>query len=129
MRNNYTSLIRSLLLTVPKPALPIFIIESKVVMPAMRLGLVFQRYIYAAVAVTLIFQVFFLKSDSSTTTCLDREYNITFIHRAWLLHQLFKQKIKEMSSPLKVKEIKILKHKFAQFAEVFLFLLDTNVEN
>ena len=47
---------------------------------------------------------------------------MTLIDKDWLLHQLPDQKIKEMSTPLKVRGRGTSKHKSAQFAEVSLFL-------
>lgn len=46
---------------------------------------------------------------------------MTFIDKDWLLYQLPDQKIKEMSTPLKVRRIEISKHESAQFAEVSFF--------
>lgn len=47
---------------------------------------------------------------------------MTLVHKNWLLRQLPRQKIKEMSIPLKVREIGASKYESAQFAEVSLFL-------
>lgn len=47
---------------------------------------------------------------------------MTFVNKNWLLYQLSDQKIKKMPTSLKIRGIKTLKYKFAQFAEVFLFL-------
>lgn len=96
-------------------------------MSVIKLGLTFQRWTYAITIVTFISQVLLLKSDLSATACLDTRCDITFVDKAWFLRQLFGQKIKEMSISLKVKGIKTLKYKSAQFPKVFLFLSGTNV--
>ncbi len=53
---------------------------------------------------------------------------MTLVDKDWLLRQLPDQKIKEMSTPLKVREIGTSKHKSAQFTEVSLFLLGESNE-
>ena len=47
---------------------------------------------------------------------------MTLVDKDWLLRQLLYQKIKKMSTPLKVRGIGTSKHESAQFAEVALFL-------
>lgn len=51
------------------------------------------------------------------------------VNKAWLLRQLPQQKIKEMSTPLKVREIRTLKYKSTQFIEISLFLPSENVKS
>ena len=71
---------------------------------------------------TLVSQVLPLESDPSTTACLDTSCSVTLVDKNWLLRQLSDQKIKEMSTPLKVRGIEASKHESAQFAELSLFL-------
>ena len=84
--------------------------------------LAFRGWTFATAAVTLLPQVLPLESDLSTTACLDIGCNVTLVDKDWLLQQLPNQKIKEISTPLKVRGIGALKHKSAQFVELFLFL-------
>ena len=85
-------------------------------------GLAFQGWAYVIAAVTLVPRVLPLKTDLSATACLDTGCGMTLVNKDWLLRQLSNQKIKEMSTSLKVKRIETSKHKSAQFAEVSLFL-------
>lgn len=92
----------------------------------MRLSLAFQGWTYATVAVTLVSQVFPLESGPGATACLNVGCSMTFVNKDLLLRQLPEQKIKEMSTSLKVRGIGASKHKFAQFAELFLFFPGEN---
>ena len=85
-------------------------------------GLAFRGWTYATAAVTLLPQVLPLELDLSATAYLDTGCGVTLIDKDWLLQQLPNQKIKKMSTPLKVREIGASKHKSAQFAELSLFL-------
>lgn len=67
-----------------------------------------------------------LKSDPSATTFLNTGYGVTLVDKNWLLRQLPIQKVKKMSTFLKVKGIGASKHKSAQFTELFFFLLGEN---
>ena len=90
-------------------------------------GLAFWGWTYATAAVTLVFRIFPLETDPSATACLDTGCGMTLVNKNRLLRQLPHQKIKEMSTPLKVKGIWTSKHKSAQFAEVsFFFPGDSN---
>lgn len=73
--------------------------------------------------------MFPLESDPSATACLDTGCGITLVNKTWLLHKFSHQKIREMSTPLKVREIKTSKYESAQFAEVFLFLPGENLKS
>ena len=106
----------------PTPNSPNSIITSKSVVPAMGSVLAFRGWTYATAAVTLLPQVLPLESDPSATACLDTGCGVTLVDKDWLLRQLPYQKIKEMSTPLKVRGIGASKHKSAQFAELSLFL-------
>lgn len=53
---------------------------------------------------------------------------MTLVDKDWLLRQLPHQKIKEISTPLKVRGIRTSKHESAQFAEVSLFFLGESDE-
>lgn len=75
---------------------------------------------------TLISQVYLLESNPGATTCLDISCGITFVDKNRLLRQLLNQKIKEMSTPLKVRGIRASKYKSTQFAELFFFLPGEN---
>ena len=112
----------------PAPNSPIPIITSKSVVPAMGSGLAFRGWTYATAAVTLLPQVLPLESDPSATACLNTGCGVTLVNKDWLLRQLPNQKIKEMSTPLKVRGIGTLKHESAQFAELSLFLLGEDNE-
>ena len=109
-------------LDAPRPTSPIPIITSKSVVPAMGSGLAFRGWTYATAAVTLVPWVLSLEADPSSTACLDTGCGVTLVDKDWLLRQLPDQKIKEMSTPLKVRGIGTSKHESAQFAEVSLFL-------
>ena len=85
-------------------------------------GLAFQGWTYTTAAVTLVPRVLPLKRDPSATACLNTGCGVTLVDKNWLLRQLPDQKIKEMSTPLKVRGIGTSKYKSAQFAEVALFL-------
>ena len=128
LKKGCTGLVQTPLPTSPAPALPIPIIESKAVIPDMGSGLAFRGWTYATAAVTFVPQVLPLESDPSATACFDTGCSITLVNKAWLLRQLSHQKIKEMSSPLKVRGIETSKHESAQFAEVSLFLPGENLE-
>ena len=91
-------------------------------------GLAFREWTYATAAVTLVPQVMPLDSDPSATACLDTGCGVTLVDKDWLLRQLPDQKIKEMSTPLRVREIGASKHESAQFAELSLFLPGENEE-
>ena len=106
----------------PASTSPIPIITSKSVVPAMGSGLAFRGWTYATAAVTLVPQVLPLETDPSATACLNIGCGVTLVDKNWLLRQLSHQKIKEMSTPLKVRGIGTSKHESAQFAEVSLFL-------
>lgn len=54
LKNSYTSSVQSSLPNALTPALPIPIVNSKSVVPAMRSGIIFQVWTYATAAVTLI---------------------------------------------------------------------------
>lgn len=75
---------------------------------------------------TLVPQVLPLESDTGVTACLDTGCGVTLVDKDWLLRQLPDQKIKEMSTPLKVRGIGASKHESAQFAELSLFLPGEN---
>ena len=77
-------------------------------------------------AVTLVPQVLPLKSDRSATACLDTSCGVTLVNKDWLLWQLPGQKIKKMSTPLRVREIMALRQKSNQFAELSLFFSGEN---
>ena len=79
-------------------------------------------------AVTLIPQVLPLESDPSATACLDTGCGVTLVDKDWLLRQLPGQKIKEISTFLKVRRIGASKHEFNQFAELSLFFPGENTE-
>lgn len=128
LKKGCTDSVQPLLPTSATPTSLIPIIELKAVVPTMGLGLAFRGWSYATAAVTLVLQVLLLKSDSSTTACLDTGCGVTLVDKTWLLRQLSQQKIKEMSTPSKVRGIGSSKHKSAQFAEVSLFLPDENME-
>ena len=85
-------------------------------------GLAFRGWTYATAAVTLLPQVLPLESDLSATACLDTGCGMTLVDKDWLLRQLPNQKIKEMSTPLKVRGIGASKYESTQFAELSLFL-------
>lgn len=76
-------------------------------------GLAFWRWTYTTATVTIIFYLFPLKLDSGVTTYINTGCDITFLDKTWLLGQLLKQKINEMSTLLKVREIDASKHKSA----------------
>lgn len=77
-------------------------------------------------AVTLVSQILLLDSDANATACLDTGCGVTLVDKAWLLQQLSNQKIKGMSTPLKIKGIGGSKHKSAQFAKLSFFFLGEN---
>ena len=89
-------------------------------------GLAFRGWTYATTAVTLIPQILPLESDPGVTACLNTGYDVTLVDKDWLLRQLPDQKIKEISTPLKDRGIEASKHKSAQSAELYLFLLGEN---
>ena len=97
----------------PAPTSPILIITSKSMASAMASGLAFQGSTYATAAVTLVPQVLPLESNPGTITCLDTGCGVTLVDKDWLLRQLLDQKIKEMSTPLKVRGIGASKHESA----------------
>lgn len=53
---------------------------------------------------------------------------MTLVNKNQLLQQLFDQKIKKISTPLKIKKIEASKHKSAQFTELSFFLPGENNE-
>lgn len=84
-------------------------------------SLAFQGWTYTTIAVTLVPWVLSLETDPSATICLNTGCGVTFVNKNWLLRQLPYLKIKEISTPLKIREIRTSKHKSAQFAEVSFF--------
>lgn len=80
-------------------------------------------------AITFVPQVLPFESDFNTTACFNTGCGVTLVNKAWFLRQFLQQKIKEMSTPLKIRGIRSSKYKSAQFEEVFLFLLGENMEN
>lgn len=122
LKDGCVSLLQPSLPGAPVPTSPIPIIISKSVVPAMGSGLTFRGWTYATAAVTLVPRVLPLETDPSATACLDTGCGVTLVDKDWLLRQLPHQKIKEMSTSLKVRGIGTSKHKSAQFAEVSLFL-------
>ena len=122
LKGGCISLLQALLPGTAAPNSPIPIITSKSVVPAMGSGLAFQGWTYATAAVTLVPQVLLLETDPTATACLDTGCSVTLVDKDWLLRQLPHQKIKKMSTPLKVRGIGTSKYKSVQFAEVALFL-------
>lgn len=55
------------------------------------------------------------------TACLVTRCEITFVNKGWLLRHLPKQKVSTISTPLKVRRIKILRHKSEEFAALSLY--------
>ncbi len=91
-------------------------------------GLAFRGWTYATAAVTLVPQVLPLESDPSAMACLDTGCGVTLVDKDWLLRRLPGQKIKEMSTPLKVRGIGASRHESNQFAELSLFFPRENTE-
>lgn len=75
---------------------------------------------------TLVPQVLPFESDPGATACLDTGCGVNFIDKGWFLRQLPKQKIKEISTLLKVRGMGASKYEFAQFAELSLLFLGEN---
>lgn len=82
LKDNCTSSIHSLRLVTWLPNLLIPIINSKAVVLAKELGLVFWEWIYATAAITFVSQVVLLKTDASAIICLNIGYDVTFIDKA-----------------------------------------------
>lgn len=110
------------------PSSPISIITSNYVVPAMGSGLAFQGWTYATAAVIFFSQVLPLELDSSAIAWLDTGCGVTLINKNWLLQRLLYQKIKEISTSLKVREIRVSRHESNQFAELSLFFPGENGE-
>ena len=91
-------------------------------------SLAFQGWTYATTVVTFVLQVLPLESDPSATACLDTGCVMTLVDKDWLLRQLPGQKIKEMSTPLRVKGIEASRHESNHFAELSLFFPKENGE-
>lgn len=126
LKDGCTSSVHPLLPDAPASTSPIPIIISKSMASAMGSGLALQGWTYATAAVTLVPQVLPLESDPGATAYFDTGCGVTLVDKHWLLRQLPDQKIKEMSTPLKVREIGASKHESAQFAELSLFLPGEN---
>ena len=124
LKGGYISSLQPLISGALAPNSPIPIITSKSVVPAMGSGLAFRGWTYATPVVTFLPQVLPLESYPSATACLNTGCGVTLVDKDWLLRQLPNQKIKEMSTPFKVRGIGSSKHKSTQFAELCFFLLE-----
>lgn len=76
--------------------------------------------------ITLFFQQLLLDSDLKATAFFETSYKITLIDKPWLLSHLSSQKRNTMLISLKVRDIKVSKHKFTQFIILLLYFLSKN---
>lgn len=128
LKNGSISSLQPLLPGALAPILSIFIITLRSMVPVIGSGLAFWDWIYTTTAVTFVPRVLPLESDFSATACLDIGYGVTLVDKDWLLRQLFDQKIKDISTSLKVRKIGASKHESAQFVELFFFFLGEDNE-
>lgn len=120
-KNEYTLFIYFYLLNASTTPLTVLIpmVTIKSMVLVMRSGLVFWVWIYANMTIILVFWIQSLVSKINIIACLNTHYSIILINKAWLWEQLLNQKIKEMSTFLKIKKIEASKHKSAKFAKFF----------
>lgn len=85
LKDGCVSSFQHLLHGAPFSTSPISIITSRSVIIALDLGLAFQGWTYATMAVTLVLRVLSFESDLGSTTCLDMGYDVTFVDKDWLL--------------------------------------------
>lgn len=100
----------------------ISIIVSKGVHQSFGFGLAFRGWIYATTTISLTPKHLFPNSNSELTACLNTGYGVTFVNKCWLLKHLSTSKINIMSTPMKVREIGVSKHKSEEFAALSLYL-------
>lgn len=60
-------------------------------------------------------------SDPESIIYLDTRCGVTFIDKSWLLRHLLEQKLSMMSTPLKVKRIRVSRYKTKKFAALSLY--------
>lgn len=113
-----------------QPSSSISIIVLRAVHASLGLSFGFKGWTYATTAVMLVHEHLSQSFDSNSMAYFDTACEITLIDRDWLLNHLSDQKIKTISTPLKVGNIGASKHNFSKFAALSLnFLYRNNVRD
>lgn len=115
--------------TLTPPCIPPLVIKFTASSKAIGSRYAFRGWNYAIVTVCFAPGEILLHTNMTSLYCLDTGCDITFVDCNWLLKRALIEKILEIATPLKIKDIGSLKHKLNEFVFIYLYFPGINLKN